>query len=85
MWLTGFDLTNLGKAFAAAGLAVAPDPYPEEHFFERSDNIAFVRRGIVGQTLSSYNLHKDYHRPSDEVERLDLFLRQLDPNWSPSD
>lgn len=72
LWLTGFELTNLGAAFADRKLAIHPDPYPQEHFFERSDNIAFVRRGIVGQTLSSYNLHKDYHQPSDEVGRIDF-------------
>lgn len=71
LWLTGYELTNLGPAWAAAKLDVFPDPYPNEHFFERSDNIAFVNRGIVGQTLSTYNLHKDYHKPSDEADTLD--------------
>jgi hypothetical protein len=72
LWLTGFELTNLGPAFAAAKLAILPDPYPKEHFYERSDNIAFVNRGVVGQTLSSYNLHKDYHTPRDEVDKIDF-------------
>ncbi|MBL8857182.1 MAG: M28 family peptidase [Planctomycetes bacterium] len=71
LWLTGYDLSSLGAACAAAKIAVLADPYPNEHFFERSDNIAFVRRGVVGQTLSSYNLHKDYHQPSDEADTLD--------------
>jgi hypothetical protein len=71
MWLTGYERTNLGPAFAAAGLAIKPDPRPEQHFYERSDNIAFVRRGIVGQTFSSFNLHADYHRVTDEADRID--------------
>lgn len=71
MWLTGFDLTNLGPAYEAAGLAIHPDPRPEQHFFERSDNYAFVRRGLVGQTFSTYNLHEDYHSPRDEADRID--------------
>lgn len=71
LWLTGFELTNLGPAWKAAKLAIEPDPYPEQNFYQRSDNIAFVNRGIVGQTLSTYNLHKDYHQPSDEADTLD--------------
>lgn len=71
LWLTGFELTNLGAACAGAKLDVALDPRPEQHFFERSDNIAFVQRGIVGQTFSTYNLHTDYHRVSDEADTLD--------------
>ncbi|MBK7874642.1 MAG: M28 family peptidase [Planctomycetes bacterium] len=71
LWLTGFELSNLGAAFAEAKLDIAIDPRPEQHFFERSDNIAFVRRGIVGQTFSTYNLHEDYHRVSDEADTLD--------------
>jgi Iap family predicted aminopeptidase len=42
------------------------------HFFERSDNIAFARRGIPAHTLSSFNLHADYHRPSDDLARIDF-------------
>lgn len=71
LWLTGHELSNLKSAFDAAKLEIAGDLRPDQHFFERSDNIAFVRRGIVGQTLSSYDLHKDYHRPSDEASKLD--------------
>jgi hypothetical protein len=38
----------------------------------RSDNIRFARRGVVAHTVSSYNLHKDYHQPSDEVRLVDF-------------
>ena len=71
LWLTGFERSNLGDAFVAAGLALQPDQRPEQHFFERSDNYAFARRGIVAQTLSSFNLHTDYHQVSDEADTLD--------------
>jgi len=71
LWLTGFERSNLGPAWAAAGLAIAPDGRPQEHFFERSDNFAFVMRGIVGQTLSTYDLHDDYHHVTDAPETLD--------------
>jgi hypothetical protein len=71
LWLTGFELSNLGPAFAAASLPVVADPRPEQGFFERSDNYAFVLRGIVGQSFSSYDLHADYHEVTDEADRLD--------------
>ena len=71
MWLTGFELSNLGPAFAAADVPVKVDPRPDQHFFERSDNYAFVLRGVVGQSFSTYNMHGDYHHPSDEADKLD--------------
>ena len=71
LWLTGYQLTDVGPAWSALGLSVKADPRPEMSFFRRSDNIAFVRKGVVGQTLSSYGMHTDYHRPSDEPGTLD--------------
>ncbi len=50
---------------------MTPDVRPEQNFFQRSDNYAFAVRGIVGQTFSSYNMHADYHRVTDEAETLD--------------
>jgi len=72
LWLTGFERTDLGSACSRAGLAIVADPRLEQHFFERSDNYAFVQRGIVGQTFSSYDLHDDYHHVTDEADRLDF-------------
>ena len=71
LWLTGFELSNVGPAWAGMNLGVLPDPRPKQQFFRRSDNYAFVERGVVAQSLSSYDLHDDYHRPSDEADRLD--------------
>jgi len=71
LWLTGFERTTLGAAFRAAGFDVVADERPEQNFFQRSDNYAFAVLGIVGQTLSSYNLHEDYHNVTDEADTLD--------------
>jgi hypothetical protein len=71
-WLTGFERSTMGAMFAAAGLPIGPDRRPEEQFFMRSDNIAFAQAGIPAHTLSTFNLHADYHRPSDEVSRIDF-------------
>ncbi|MHB1097141.1 MAG: M20/M25/M40 family metallo-hydrolase [Gemmatimonadaceae bacterium] len=71
-WLTGFERSNMGEQLAAAGIPMVADKRPEQHFFERSDNIALARRGIVAHTLSTFNLHADYHRPSDDMRGMDL-------------
>ncbi len=71
-WLTGFERTTMGEQLVNKGSPIVPDPRPDQNFFFRSDNIAFARIGIPAHTLSSYNLHDDYHRPSDEVQYIDF-------------
>jgi peptidase M28-like protein len=71
-WLTGFERSTMGATFAAAGLPVVPDKRPDQQFFQRSDNIAFARMGIPAHTLSSYNMHTDYHQVTDEVGAVDF-------------
>jgi hypothetical protein len=70
-WFTGFERSTIGASLRAAGIPLVPDPRPEMNFFERSDNIAFARRGIPAHTISSYNMHSDYHTPSDEARLAD--------------
>ena len=72
LWMTGYDRSTMGAMLKAAGIPIVPDPYPQFRFFERSDNIVFARMGIPAHTLSSYNLHRDYHTPADEVSRIDF-------------
>jgi Peptidase family M28 len=71
-WLTGYERSNLGPELAKHGAHIVADPHPDQHFFQRSDNYALAKRGIVAQTASSFNLHKDYHQPSDEIGGLDF-------------
>ena len=71
-WLTGYERSTVGDLLAAAGSPIVPDPRPEMGFFFRSDNLPFAMRGIPAHTLSSYGMHEDYHRPSDEVDRIDF-------------
>lgn len=71
-WLTGYERSSMGDALAAAGIPIVPDKRLEQQFFQRSDNIAFARAGIPAHTLSSFNLHGDYHRPSDDVDKVDF-------------
>ena len=71
-WLTGYERSTMGDSLAAEGIPIVADPRPSQHFFERSDNIAFARMGIPAHTLSSFNLHDDYHRQSDDVSKVDF-------------
>jgi len=71
-WMTGYDRSTMGDMLKAAGIPIVPDPYPQFKFFERSDNIVFARAGIPAHTLSTYNLHQDYHAPSDELSTIDF-------------
>lgn len=71
-WLTGYERSTMGDLFKSAGLPIVADARPNEQFFMRSDNIAFAQRGIVAHTLSSYNMHTDYHEASDDVSHVDF-------------
>jgi len=70
-WLTGYERSTFGDMLADAGVPIVPDPRPAQRFFERSDNIDFARRGIPAHTLSTYNLHPEYHTVRDEAGTLD--------------
>lgn len=52
------------------GLTVAPDPWPEERFFFRSDHFNFARKEIPALFFFA-GVHEDYHQPSDEVDKID--------------
>ena len=71
-WLTGDERSTMGATMRRAGLPIVPDPRPGQRFFERSDNFAFASAGIPAHTLSSFSLHDDYHRVSDEAATLDI-------------
>ena len=72
LWLTGYERSDLGAQLAAHGARLVADPHPEENFFRRSDNYVLARKGIIAHTVSSYGLHRDYHRPSDDLAHIDF-------------
>jgi len=72
LWLTGYDRSNLGSELAKHGAKLVSDPHPAQKFFQRSDNFALARKGIVAHTVSSFGLHGDYHRPSDDLAHIDF-------------
>lgn len=73
----------VSEAIAAEEFVLAPDPYPEEVLFIRSDQYSFVRQGVPavylvpgftssdpdvnGQEIFSEHLRTHYHRPSDDL------------------
>jgi hypothetical protein len=72
LWLTGYERSNLGPELAKHGAKLVADPHPEENFFRRSDNYVLARKGIIAHTVSSFGLHTDYHRPSDDLSHVDF-------------
>jgi hypothetical protein len=72
LWLTGYERSNLGSELAKQGAKLVADPHPSENFFQRSDNYTLARQGIIAHTVSSFGLHADYHRASDEISTIDF-------------
>lgn len=72
LWLTGFERSNLGPELARSGARLVADPHPSQNFFQRSDNYALARRGVVAHTVSSFGLHKEYHQPDDDLRYIDF-------------
>jgi Zn-dependent M28 family amino/carboxypeptidase len=72
LWLTGYERSDLGSELAKRGAKLVQDPRPEQNFFMRSDNIQLARQGIIAHTVSSFGLHTDYHKVSDEVKTIDF-------------
>jgi hypothetical protein len=72
LWLSGWERSNLGPTLATHGAKLVADARPSEHFFQRSDNYVLAKKGVVAQTASSYGLHPDYHRPTDDLAHIDF-------------
>jgi Peptidase family M28 len=72
LWLTGYERSDLGAQLVKQGASLVADPRPEQSFFQRSDNYAFALRGVIAHTVSSFGMHTDYHRPSDDVSKIDF-------------
>jgi hypothetical protein len=51
---------------------IGPDPYPEQHFFERSDNYSLALQGVVAHTAAGWGTPPTYHRPDDDLDHLDI-------------
>ena len=80
----GGDHSTVARAIAQAaqsmGVAVSPDPMPEEAIFVRSDHYRFVTRGVPaillmtgyangGEAIWKTFFEKYYHKPSDDLSQ----------------
>jgi hypothetical protein len=69
---------DIKKAAAAYGVKAIPDPVPDLHLFDRSDNVNFAVNGIpaptygMGVTAFDSVVMKYYHQLSDEVNTFNL-------------
>ena len=74
-WVTGASRSNFdeiaGRAFKRAGVKLVSFPMAEQLYYQ-SDNLPFARKGVVAHSISAGSLHRDYHKPSDEVSRIDM-------------
>ena len=72
LMMTGFDRSDFGEILQKDGALVSPDPYPEQHFFQRSDNYSLALQGIVAHTVSGWAIVPTYHQPTDTVANLNI-------------
>lgn len=75
-WGTGWTHSNLGDQMAAgaaqADVTIFHREDVSEMLYTRSDNYAFVQKGVIAHSFSAGSLHSDYHQPTDEVSRLNI-------------
>lgn len=73
--LTGFDFTDLGPIFKAAGEKTGVNVYKHEKnsdaFFGRSDNQALADAGVPAHTLCVAFIFPDYHNVGDHWDKVD--------------
>ena len=71
---TGFDYTDLPKTFEVAGNATGVKVYKSgdsDSYFARSDNQSLADRGVPAHTLAVSLVFPDYHKVSDEWDKID--------------
>lgn len=72
LMLTGWDRSNLGPTLAAHGARLGQDYYPEQNFFQRSDNYQLALKGVVAQTVGGWPTPPTYHDASDDLAHIDF-------------
>jgi Peptidase family M28 len=73
--MTGFDFSNMGAIFKAAGASVGINVYKHptnsDAYFSRSDNQALADQGVPAHTLSVAYEYPDYHKVGDHWDKID--------------
>ena len=74
-WITGprySDFASIARtAMKRAGIELI-DFRLQDALFRQSDNWSLVEAGVIAHSISAGSLHRDYHQPSDEIEKIDL-------------
>ncbi|HEX7336832.1 MAG TPA: M28 family peptidase [Gemmatimonadales bacterium] len=65
----GETLQRVVEAHSELGMTPIRDRWPEERIFYRSDHYNFARKGVPILFFTS-GTHPDYHRPTDETDRI---------------
>lgn len=66
----GTTLNRVNAEHPELGMTAIDDIWPQEQFYRRSDHFNFAVRGVP--ILFFFNgVHADYHRPGDEVSKID--------------
>jgi hypothetical protein len=73
--ITGFDFSDLGETFKAAGdlvgIKVYKHPVNSDAYFGRSDNQALADQGVPAHTLGVAFEFPDYHQVGDHWDKID--------------
>lgn len=73
--MTGFDFSEVGALFAAAGREVGVEVQKHatnsDSFFGRSDNQALANLGVPAHTICTAFEYPDYHKATDHWEKVD--------------
>jgi hypothetical protein len=74
MFLTGYERSNFGPVMKEHGALISADPFPQQMFFQRSDNYALAQKGVIAHTAAAGGQVPTYHRPNDDLDHIDLDL-----------
>ncbi len=74
MFLTGYERSNFGPTMKEHGALISPDPFPQQRFFQRSDNYALAQKGVIAHTAAAGGQVPTYHKPNDDLDHIDLDL-----------
>jgi hypothetical protein len=66
----GATVQRIASRHSDLGLVVAPDLWPQEQLFFRSDQFSFLRKEIPALFFTT-GLHEQYHQPSDQAHLID--------------
>ena len=76
-WMTGWGESNLGELMAIGAkrmdtIVFEHPQYSGRMLYGASDNWPLVQKGVVAHSFSAGSLHRDYHKQTDDWQKLDL-------------